>query len=482
MDTVIGLIFIDSYDEVLESMEEVRRSLLVANIDKKLNALALSLSCIIRKFDKDKFILIMTQENLETLKQNKFEILNSIREINMGNKIPTTLSIGIGINDEGQPLSSSMEFARAAIDLALGRGGDQVVIKSNDKFFYYGGKTKEVSNNTRVRTRVKAFALTELIQACANVIVMGHRNPDLDSFGASIGVKKIATSLGKHCSIVIDDDHTAITSHYEAFLSQKEYKDVFVTNASATSLVHPTTLLVVVDTHRKTHVSCPALLGLIKDVVVIDHHRKSENFIDNTVLSYHEPYASSTCELITEMFLYLSNKIHLLGIESDALLAGLTIDTKGFVFKTGARTLEAAAFLKRSGADSIKVRQLMQIDLDMYKARSKAIISAETYLDDIAISACQDDVSDSSIVAAQAADELLTIKGISTSFVLCFDFNGDVLISARSLGKMNVQMVMELLGGGGHQTIAGCRLPGETLDNAREILKSAITKYITNYQ
>lgn len=473
---IVSLIFIDNYAEVLDSMEDVRHPLLIALIDRKVNSLAYSLGGIVRKFEKDKYIFIFSYDKLEHLKETKFDILDQVREIEMGNKLPVTLSIGIGLN--GKTLSQSMEFARAAIDLALSRGGDQVLIKDNEKYYFYGGKAKEVGINTRVRARVKAYALTELIQESDNIIIMGHRNADLDCIGAGVGVYKIVNSMEKHANIVLNKVTTSISRFYDRLIKDEEYStDVFINSEQALNQIGNNTLLIIVDAHKASICECPELLDKAKKIVVFDHHRKSTEFIDNAVLTYHEPYASSTCELITEMLLYINKEIKLTKTEADGLLAGITVDTKNFAFKTGTKTFEAAAYLKRNGADTIRVKILFQNTLENYIAKAQSVENAEIFNENMAVSVCRSDVENPPLLAAQTSDELLNIKGIEASFVLC-SVGNNVSISARSLGNVNVQVIMEKLGGGGHQTVSGAQILNSSVDKVVFELKNVINEYL----
>lgn len=474
--TIVSLVFIDDFDEVIETVEEIRRPLLTALIDRKLNTLSQQVGGIVKKFEKDKYIFIFSQDKLNYLKDRKFDILDQIREIDMGNKIPVTLSIGIGISKNN--LSRSMEYARVAIDLALGRGGDQVLIKDSLQYTFFGGKSKEVGNNTRVRARVKAYALTELIEEARDVIIMGHRNTDLDCLGSGVGVHTIVKGSGKRSNIVLNNITSNVLFLYERLMKENSYKsDVFINSERALEIINDGTLLIIVDAHRPSIMECPELLLKASKIVVFDHHRKSTEFIDSPVLTYHEPYASSTAELITEMLLYTKNEVKLLKIEADALLAGITLDTKNFAFKTGAKTFEAAAYLRRNGADSIRVKMLFQNNMDSYKAKAATVNRAVIFNDNMAISVCPKDIENPSLITAQAADDLLNIHGIEASFVLC-DENNTITISARSLGSVNVQVIMEKLGGGGHQTVAGAQLFNITLEDTIEKLKESINKYI----
>ncbi|NLK38327.1 MAG: phosphoesterase, partial [Epulopiscium sp.] len=413
--TVVGLLFLDNYEEVVDSLDESRLPLLTAMIDRKLNSLAVSVGGIIKKFEKDRYIFLLSRGKLEELKEKKFEILNEIRELSVGDHIPVTISIGIGIGDESLELAH--KNARAAMDLALGRGGDQVLIKTGEKYLFYGGKSGEVGHNARIRARVKADALWELIGGATDVLVMGHKQADFDSLGAAMGICPITRTMGKPCHIVLNTVSAGIDSLYNKIIHTEGYEKLFVTGEEASSLLTDKTLLIITDTHRYSMTEHPPLIDRAKKVVLFDHHRKSTDFIDNAVLIYHEPYASSTCELITEMIQYFGEKIKLKPIEADALLAGITVDTKNFCMKTGAITFEAAAFLRRNGGDSIRVRKLFQNDILSYKIRAAIVKNAEIFQDKFAISVCEEEGEDALLVTAQAADELLNIKGVTASFV-----------------------------------------------------------------
>lgn len=472
---LVSLIFIDNYDEVLDTTEDIRHPLLLALVDRKLNKMARDLGGIVKKFEKDKYIFLFAKDKLEHLKETKFSILDSVREIDMGNKLPLTLSIGIGVN--GSSLYQSMEFARAAIDLALSRGGDQVLIKDDEKYYFFGGHSKEIGANSRVRARVKAFALTELIEEASNVIIMGHKNCDLDCIGAAIGVFSIVNAMQKRCNIVLNKVTSAINILYRRLMNERQFTGIFIDNEGALEEINDKTLLVVVDTHKPSICENPQLIDRAKKIVVFDHHRKSTEFIDNAVLTYHEPYASSASELITEMLLYTNKSIKLSKIEADALLAGITVDTKNFALKTGTKTFEAAAYLRRNGADPVRVRTLFKSSFDIYRAKADVVSNAEFYLGNMALSVCENKVDNPNLLAAQAADELLYIDGVEASFVLCV--NGDsISISARSLENINVQLIMEKLGGGGHQSVSAVQLKNTDMENAKILLKNAIDEYL----
>lgn len=473
--SIVGIICIDNYSEIGQNVEEVKQPMLTALIDRRVHRWLQDEDVIVRRFERDKYIFIFSHELLSKIEGTKFAILDKMREIQMGNEIPITMSIGIGENTNS--LTGAMEEAKAALDLALGRGGDQAVIKNQDKYTFYGGKTKEVEKSTRVKARMKAYAFKELIQQSDDVIIMGHKNMDMDCLGAAMGVYRVAAMLGKRARIVLDEPTIAIQMLYNRIIESNDYEDLFITSQDAEYALEDETLLVIVDVHRANYVEDPKLLEIAKKVVVFDHHRRSTDYIDNAVLTYYESYISSTCEMIAEILQYIGEKVKLTPIEADALLAGITVDTKNFIFKTGVRTFEAAAFLRRNGADSTRVRMFFQSDMASYKARAAALKGAEIYKETLAITSVDPDIEDGFIIAAQTADELLNIRGITASFAMS-QVGNVIAISARSHGDINVQVIMEMIGGGGHQTVAGVQLEDNTLEEAKDILKKVIDEYI----
>lgn len=472
--TIIGYLCIDNVDEISHSIEEVRRPMLMAIIDRKINLWFKEREVMVVRIERDKYILLLTRRELKKMEETKFDILDEMRNIQVGNELPVTISIGIGNNLK--ELSSSKEDARIAFDLAQGRGGDQAIIKHHDKYTFYGGKTKEVEKSARVKVRIKAYAFKELIHEADKVLIMGHKNMDMDCLGAAMGVYRGAALFGKKAQIVLREPTFAIQTLYDRIVASKEYDDLFITPEEAEREMNKDTLLVIVDTHRRSYLEAPELLEISEKVVIFDHHRKSTDYIEEAVLTYLEPFISSTCEMIAEILNYLSDKVKLNSIEADALLAGITIDTKNFVFKAGVRTFEAAAFLRRSGADSTRVRMLFQDDMSTYRVKAKAIQMTEVWNNNMAISVVSNGVENASIIAAQVADELLNIKSIKASFVLS-EVDDCIYISARALGETNVQRIMELLGGGGHLGIAGAQLKNTTVDMAKHKLKEAIALY-----
>ena len=473
---VAGLIYIDNYDEVIEGVEEVRSSLLVALIDRKINKYISSIDGIVKKMEKDKYFVVLKQVCLEQLEAKRFELLDDVKTVNIGNELPITLSIGLGAG--GNTYIQNYEYARNAIDLALGRGGDQAIVKRKDKIVYYGGKSKQVEKNTRVKARVKAQALRELIENKDKVLVMGHKIGDVDSFGAAIGIYRAAKTMNKRTHVVINEITTSVRKMIDGFIDNPDYEeDMFVNSSQAKEIIDNNTLLVVVDVNRPSYTECPELLHMCKTIVVLDHHRQTAEVIDNAVLSYVEPYASSACEMVAEILQYIDDNVKIRSMEADCLYSGIIIDTDSFVNKTGVRTFEAAAFLRRNGADVTRVRKLFRDDMAEYKARAEIVRNAEVYLGAYAISVLPESELDSpTIVGAKAANELLNIVGVKASFVLT-EFNDKIYVSARSIDEVNVQIIMEKLGGGGHQTVAGAQLECE-LKDAAKLLRRTLAEMI----
>ena len=473
---VVGLLYLDNYEEALESVEEVRRSLLTALIERKINKYIAALDGISKKIEKDKYLIILRKRSLMQLQANKFDILEEVKTVNIGNEMAVTISIGIGL--DGLTYLQNYEFARTAIDLALGRGGDQAVVKTTDQVTYYGGKSQQVEKNTRVKARVKAHALREIITSKDRVIIMGHRIPDVDSFGAAVGIYRIARELDRKAHIVLNEVTTSVQPLRDLFLNDDYEEDMLVTSEHAKSLAGAGTVLVIVDVNKPSITECPELLKICKSIVVLDHHRQGIETIENATLSYVEPYASSACEMVTEILQYISDGIKVKSGEADCLYSGIVIDTNNFMTKTGVRTFEAAAYLRRAGADVTRVRKLFRDDAVEYKAKADAVSQAEIYRNSYAISTCtSDDVQSPTIVGAQAANELLNIRGIKASFVLT-KYQGLIYVSARSIDEVNVQVIMERLGGGGHMNIAGCQMEGMTIEEVAQEIKNTLDKMI----
>lgn len=473
---VAGLLYLDNYEEVMESIEPVRRSLLAALVERKMNQYFSRFDGVIRRLEKDKYLLVMRRKSLEELKEKRFDILEEVKTVNIGNGMAVTISIGIGYN-AGSYVKNS-EYARIAIDLALGRGGDQVVMKDGENIQYFGGKTQAVEKNTRVKARVKAHALKEFMLSKDRVVVMGHKNTDADSFGSAIGIYRAAKTLNKTTHIVLESPNSSVRPLMEGFLMDPEYDDsMFIDCHEARELVDENTLVVVVDVNRPSYTECEDILYMTKTIVVLDHHRQGSEVIRNAVLSYIEPYASSACEMVAEILQYFADSVRIRNIEADSIYAGIMIDTDNFLQKTGVRTFEAAAFLRRCGADVTRVRKLFRENMNDYRAKGETIHNAEIFMDCFAISECPHDYVDSpTVVGSQAANELLNVIGVKASFVLT-EYRGLTYISARAIDEVNVQIIMERMGGGGHLNMAGCQF--ETgIAEAKRILKETLTEMV----
>lgn len=473
----VGLIYLDNYEEALESVEEVRRSLLIALIDRKVNKYINALDGICKKLEKDKYLIIMRKKAVTIMQEERFELLEDVKTVNIGNEMSVTISIGIGLN--GLTYAQNYEFARNAIDLALGRGGDQAVVKMPENVVYYGGKSQQMEKSTRVKARVKAHALKEIISVKDEVYVMGHRLADVDSFGAAVGIYRIAQTLEKPAHIVLDDITTSMRPMVEMLRNKDEYdSDFIVSSVQALEMVGNNAVLVVVDVNKPSITECPELLKRCKSIVVLDHHRQGSEIIENATLSYIEAYASSTCEMVSEILQYISDTLRLRSEEADCLYSGIMIDTNNFMTKTGVRTFEAAAFLRRNGADVTRVRKLFRDDATEYKTKADAVSQAEIYRQAYAISVCNGEhVQSPTVVGAQAANELLNIKGIKASFILT-EYNGIIYVSARSIDEVNVQVIMERMGGGGHMNVAGCQLSDTTIESGITLIKQTLDTMI----
>lgn len=466
-----GLVYIDNYDEALEDVEEVRSPLLVALIERKINKYFNAYDGIVRKLEKDRFFVIMKEKALAQIRENKFDLLQDIKTVNIGNELPITLSISIGSG--GASYMDCMEYARSAMDLALARGGDQAVVKTKEQITYYGGKTQQVEKNTRVKARVKAQALREIIEAKDKVVVMGHRLTDADSFGAAVGIYRAAKALNKKAHIVVNEVTTSVRPMLEEFNAANSPETGIVINSSqAREMVDRSTAVVVVDTDRPSYTECEEILSMTPTVVVFDHHRRGNESISQAVLSYIEPNASSACEMVAEILQYFADNIRLKSGEADCMFGGMVIDTNNFMTKTGVRTFEAAAFLRRCGADVTRVRKMFRDDMAEYKARAESVRHAEVYRG-FALSICPGKGLESpTIVGAQAANELLNIVGVRASIVLT-EYNGKIYISARSIDEVNVQVIMEKIGGGGHLNVAGAQLQC-SVEEAMKIIRQTL--------
>ena len=467
---VVGLVYIDNYEDALESVDDVRRSLFVGLVDKRVNKYFSAGAAIIRKLEKDKYLVVFRYKFLEKLLADKFSLVEDIKSVKVGNEKTLTLSIAIGTG--AADYARNYDIAKAAMDLALGRGGDQAVIKDGEKIYYYGGKSQQMEKNTRVTVRVKAHALRQILEANDNVLIMGHNLPDIDSFGSALGIYIIAKKFGKEAHIVFGEISSSVRPFMNRFIDKEEYPDdMFIKKEEAENYLTASTVVIVVDVNRPQRTECPQLLDKCKTIIVFDHHRRSSDTITGAVLSYVDPYASSACEMVTEMIQYVDDGIKLKAFEADALYAGISIDTDGFNSKSGPRTFEAAAFLRRHGADVTRVRKMLRNDMNEYKAIASAVSKSEVYKSAFAITVFDGEGLESpTIGGAKAANQLLDISGIKASFVIT-QYEDKLYISARSIDEVNVQLVMEKLGGGGHMSIAGAQLTNCTIQQAVNTIK-----------
>lgn len=474
---VAGLIYIDNYDELVDSVEEVRQSLLVALVERKITQYIARGNGIVKKMEADKYFFAVQKQYFKQFEADKFSLLEDVKSVNIGNDIPPTLSIGMGLSPESY--SQSYNYSRVAIDLALARGGDQAVIKEGGGITYYGGKQEQTSKKTRVKARVKAEALRELITVKDRIFVMGHKFTDADSFGAAIGIYRAAGALKKRVYIIINEVSASLKPLYSSYENNPDYpQDLFLTSSEAIEMADENSMVIVVDTNRPQMTECEELLEISKTIVVLDHHRQSSDNIENALLSYIEPYASSSCEMVAEVLQYIEDDIRIPKLEASSLYAGIMIDTNNFVSRTGVRTFEAAAFLRRSGADITLVRKMFRDDMESYQAKAKIISSVEVYCEKFAIAQGQDlQIESPTIIGAQAANELLDINAIKASFVLT-TYNGRIYISARSIDEVNVQIIMERLGGGGHMNASGAQFNHTDMGRAVGDLKRVIDEMV----
>jgi len=469
------ILFIDNYEDLMKNTADANHAQLTTVIERSISGWAEENQTLLIKYEKDKYRLIMDNAHLQSQIENKFAFIEAIREIDEGNKIPVTISLGIGI--DGISPAENDSFAMAAIEMALGRGGDQVVIKNSEKFQFFGGNSQEVEKRTKVKPRVVAHALNELIHHTEAIFIMGHKNADADVIGAAVGLASVIQRAEVKVYIVMDERETCQAKDlWDAFHDDPIYNEIFIDEEKALSFMTEDSLLIVVDTHRPSYVLSKDLLDMAEQIVLIDHHRMSAEFIQNAALVYHEPYASSASELVTEIIQYMEDNPQLSSLEAQALYSGIAVDTKNFVFKTGVRTFEAASFLRRMGVDTVQVKKLFQSDLEEYRRRSEIVSRAEIYNDNIAISQYESDDQNSNLLTSQAADELLNITGVQAAFVMCKTGEA-VAISGRSISTVNVQMILEELGGGGHMMVAGAQVQG-SLEEVAELLKKAIDNYI----
>lgn len=468
----IMLIEVDNFSEVLDKTDENNRPLLVAEIERTINAYANNLKAMIKKYDTNKYVLSIQNKYIEDEIKQKFNIIEVISKIDKGNSIEITLSIGVGTG--GMSPLENYNNANIAKELALGRGGDQVAVKINNDIKFFGGNSKEIEKRTKVKARVIARALSELIYESSKVYIIGHKNPDMDCFGSAVGLASVVKQLGKNCNILLDNDTNAIDYFLNKLNNEAKYDDLFISMEDARNNLDSQTLVIVVDVHNKSYIADLALVEKAQRKVIIDHHRRSPDMIEHDTLNYIEVYASSTSEMVTEIIQYMVDKPKLTRTEAEGLLAGIFMDTKGFSFKTGVRTFDAASFLKSLGADSIEIKKMFTDDLQDYLLIAETIRSAEVN-DSTAIAVAPKNIG--TVIIAKSADELLNISGISVSFVLG-EVNNDIYISGRSVGDVNVQIVLEALGGGGHMNIAGAKIANSTIEEAIDQLKDAMKKYL----
>lgn len=472
----VGIAVIDNYEELMQRATEEEKLKITSEAEKNVYTWINKYNGIAIKSERDTYICIFEQSYVEKIKEDKFEILDEIKEIKTLDKIQTTLSIAI--SEDGENNLGKYKSAKAVIDIALGRGGDQAIIKQNGKYFFFGGRTQEVEKRTKVKARIVSQAMQELMQAAQNIIIMGHTNSDIDAMGSGLGVYSIAKHLGKEAYLVNETTGTSLDTFITELKEDEEYKNILINKAEALNLITPETLLVVVDTDKRNYVEVPELLEKTDKIAVIDHHRRGTDYIENAILTFHEVYASSACELVTELIEYAEDDIKLKTMEVEALYAGIMMDTKNFTFKTGVRTFEAAAYLRKCGVDIIKVKKWFQSDLDTYNKISEIVAKSEIIDGNIAISVYDKEDSDANITCAKAADELLTISNITASFVIG-KMGEQICISGRSIGDINVQLILEKLGGGGHITVAGAQLEGMTQEEVKQELINRINEYFT---
>ena len=472
----IGIIIVDNYEEMMQRATEEEKLTITSEIEKNVYAWINKYNGISIKSERDTYVCVFEQEDLEQIKKDKFDILDEIKQIKTQDKIQSTLSIAI--SEEGEKNSEKYKSAKAVIDIALGRGGDQAIIKQDGKYLFFGGRTQEVEKRTKVKARIIAQGLEELIANSDNVIIMGHTNSDIDSIGSALGVYRIAKTLKKDAYVVSQTTGTSLDVFLNDIKQIDEYNEILIERDKALSLINSNSLLVIVDTQKENYVDCPELLSKTDKIAIIDHHRKGTDYIKNSMLTFHEVYASSACELVTELIEYSEQEVKLTTIEVEALYAGIMMDTKNFTFKTGVRTFEAAAFLRKCGVDIIKVKKWFQSDLETYNKISEIVANSEIIDDNIAISIYNRDDQDTNIICAKAADELLTISNITASFVIG-KMGEKVYISGRSIGDINVQLILEKLGGGGHITVAGAQLDGMTEEEVKQELIIRINEYFS---
>ena len=470
----VGIVMIDNYEETMLQIDAEERPQVIAEMEKSIYEWANRIDGILIKADRDRFVYIFDYKYLDKIKEDKFSILDTIKDITINNKVQVTLSIAI--SNDGETNKEKYKTAGAAMDVILGRGGDQAAIRENEKYQFFGGRTTEFEKRTKVKARIVAHALEELIKESEQVMIMGHKNPDIDAVGSALGIYRLARSLEKRANIVATTEGLALKELMQSLSEDEEYKDVIINKEVADNKITPETLLIVVDTNKSTYVEMPELLEKTNKIAIIDHHRRSTDFIKESILTFHEVYASSAAELVTEVLQYTEAQPKLTTLEAEALYAGIMMDTKNFTFKTGVRTFEAAAYLRKYGIDIIKVKKWFQTDLETYKKIMNIIEKTEIYKDVIGISTYESEDASAGLVCAKAADELLTIGSITTSFVIGTTENG-ISISGRSVGEINVQIILEKMGGGGHSTVAGVQIQGKTIYEVKQELLQRIDEY-----
>ena len=473
--TCIGIIMIDNYEEIMQRISTEATPQVIATVEKEIYNWVNPTGGLIIKKDRDTFIYVFEKKYLEQIEKDKFDILDTIKQINIEGKLQLTLSIAI--TDEGDSNYDKYQTALSAIDIALGRGGDQAVIRTNGKYNFFGGRAQEVEKRTKVKARIIAHALEELINESKDVLIMGHMNGDIDSMGSSLGLYRLAKSLGKEVHVISSTADITLANFIESLKTNDEYAEAIIDKNEAMAKISPDTLLIIVDTHRKNYVEVPSLLDETEKIVIIDHHRKSTEFIESPILMFHEVYASSTAELVIEILQYSNQDIKLTDQEIEALYGGIMVDTKDFTFKTGVRTFEAAAYLRKLGVDIIKVKKWFQIDLENYNIISDIVKNTELINDTIGIAVYNKVDKNAGIICAKAADELITISDITASFVIG-NVGDKICISGRSIGDINVQVVLEKLGGGGHITVAGAQLHELTLEEAKKLVIEKVNEYL----
>ncbi len=475
----VGIIMIDNYEQNMQMLESEEKAQYIAEIDKEIYEWANETNGILIKSDRDRYIYIFEQRYLDKIKDDKFSILDKIKELDPKQKVQFTLSIAI--SNEGDVDKDKYKSAQTAMDIVLGRGGDQAVIRQNDIYKFFGGRAQEVEKRTKVKARVVAHALENLIKESKKVMIMGHANSDIDAMGSSIGIYRLARSLEKNAYIITSETPT-LQSFKQSLLEEPEYEDVLISKEVAEENIDDDTLLVIVDTHKVNYVESQEVLKKANKIVIIDHHRRSADYIENATLTFQEVYASSAAELVTELLQYAEVNIELKKIEAESLYAGIMMDTKSFTFKTGVRTFEAAAYLRKCGVDIIRVKKWFQSDLESFNKIADIVKKAEIIDNSIAIAICEDtNYKDVSLLCAKAADELLTISDVTASFVL--GNTGDrICISGRSIGDINVQVILEKLGGGGHITLAGAQVEGMTMEETKQELIIRINEYFAEIE